>query len=103
MTGFAFPEIIMVLSSLAEAGDWDSVHKIYAKYLPLIVLEQQPGGLAIRKEIYHQRGLVATPLLRHPGKGISPEMKRMVDEQLDRSFPCIDISQPLSREDILAL
>jgi 4-hydroxy-tetrahydrodipicolinate synthase len=100
MTGFAFPEILLELHRLAQTGDFDGAHALYAKYLPLIVLEQQPagGGLGIRKKIYKRRGLIASAVVRHPGKSISPTLRDIVIQQLSRSFPGLDITRPLPQE-----
>lgn len=96
MTGFAFPEILLAMFELAQEGRCDKVHEVYQKYLPLIVLEQQPvGGLAIRKEIYRRRGLIASSHLRHPGKCLPATMEGILDEQLKRSFPEINIGGPI--------
>ena len=62
-TGFAFPEVLMAMTSAARAGDWARVRTIYARYLPLIVFEQQPG-VAVRKEILRLRGLLSSRQLR---------------------------------------
>ena len=43
MTGFAFPEILLEMHSVAQRGETELVHAVYAKYLPLMVFEQQPG------------------------------------------------------------
>jgi 4-hydroxy-tetrahydrodipicolinate synthase len=88
MTGFAFPEILLAMTELSQSGQYDTIHNVYQKYLPLIVLEQQPvGGLAIRKEIYRLRGLISASHVRHPGKCISSSMEIILKEQLARSFP----------------
>ena len=49
-TGFAFPEVLQAMVRAAERGDWPTAREVYARFLPLIVFEQQPG-VAIRKEI----------------------------------------------------
>jgi 4-hydroxy-tetrahydrodipicolinate synthase len=44
---------------------------LYDLLLPLIRHEQQPGiGLAIRKEIFRRRGLIATSRVRAPGPAL---------------------------------
>jgi 4-hydroxy-tetrahydrodipicolinate synthase len=98
MTGFAFPEILLQINRLAQSGNYDQAHDLYAKYLPLIVLEQQPGGLAIRKEIFKQRGLIASASVRRPGKSISPTLRGVLDAQIRRTFPGIDITRPIPQE-----
>jgi len=88
MTGFAFPEVLLAMNRYAQMKEYGKVRQLYEKYLPLIVLEQQPvEGLAIRKELYRQRGLIESSHVRHPGKKLSITLKRVVQEQLELSFP----------------
>jgi 4-hydroxy-tetrahydrodipicolinate synthase len=105
MTGFAFPEILMLMNTLVEQKQYDKARHVYEKFLPLVVLEQQPGeGLAIRKEIYRSRGLISSPHVRHPGKNLSATIRKILDQQLERSFPNeVDITSPISEETILSL
>ncbi len=100
MTGFAFPEILVTMMDLAQSKD-DAFFALYQKYLDLIVFEQQPGGLAIRKEIYRRRGLIDCATLRHPGGTLTPILQLAIDEQLHRSFPGINLSHPLTSDYIL--
>jgi len=58
-TGFAFPEVLLVMVKQFAAGDLNGARRTFTKYLPLIVFEQQPG-LAIRKEILRLRGLLTS-------------------------------------------
>lgn len=97
MTGFAFPEILVAMMDLAKEND-EAFFALYQEYLDLIVFEQQPGGLSIRKEIYRRRGLIDSAMLRHPGGRISPILQEAVDNQLLRSFPGVDLSRPLPLE-----
>lgn len=94
MTGFAFPEILQAMNEYAQKGDYDKVHLLYRKFLPLIVLEQQPG-LAIRKEIYKQRGLLHCSHVRHPGKNISKTLQDALEAEMERVFPGLDLTEPL--------
>ena len=97
MTGFAFPEILVAMMELVGGNDQDLL-ALYQKYLDLIVFEQQPGGLTIRKEIYKRSGLIDSANLRLPGGKISPALQQSVDDQLQRSFPGVDLSRPLPLE-----
>jgi 4-hydroxy-tetrahydrodipicolinate synthase len=99
MTGFSFPEILLAMNSYAQAEDFDKAHLLYRKFLPLLVLEQQPvGGLAIRKEIYKLRGLIDSSHVRHPGKNISKSLQQVLQAELERSLPGIDLFQPIPKE-----
>ena len=88
MTGFAFPEILKAMVDARSDDAW----RIYAKYLPLIVFENQPG-VAIRKEIFRRRELIAHSVVRAPGAGISPAAALQLDELLERTFGERDIGE----------
>ena len=94
-TGFAFPEVLRALVAAAQAGDFDRVHALYARFASLIVLEQQPG-LAIRKEILRLRGLIACNRVRHPGATISQAVAADVAALIRRTLPNVDITKPIS-------
>jgi 4-hydroxy-tetrahydrodipicolinate synthase len=85
MTGFAFPELLVEVYQRFTAGRDDDAFDLFDAYLPLIRYEQQPGvGLAIRKEILHRRGILASPALRPPGAKLGPEDAAELDFLLDR-------------------
>ena len=68
MTGFAYPEMLVEVISLHQAGAVDRAEDLFDAYLPLVRHEQQPGfGLALRKEILHRRGAIASAKVRAPG------------------------------------
>ena len=90
MTGFAFPEILQAML----AADPDDVWRIYGRFLPLIVFENQPG-VAIRKEIFRRRDLIAHAVVRAPGSGISPTASTQLDELLVRTFGDLDLTERL--------
>ena len=94
-TGFAFPEVLRALVNAAQAGDFDRVHALYARFAALIVFEQQPG-LAIRKEILRQRGLIAGNRVRHPGATITPAVAAEVAALIKRTMPDVDITRPFT-------
>lgn len=74
MTGFAYPEMLVSIVQLCNAGRYDEASDIFDAYLPLIRLEQQPGaGLAIRKEILRRRGALANNATRAPGPRLSDQ------------------------------
>lgn len=92
-TGFAFPEVLLAIMDRVRAKDLDGAWRIYRKYLPLIVFEQQPG-LAIRKEILRRRGLIASARVRHPGGNIDKATAAQLADLLERTFPGQDITSP---------
>lgn len=93
-TGFAFPEVLQALVIAARQEDWPSVRRIYSRFAPLIVFEQQPG-VAIRKELLRRRGLLTSARVRHPGQAISPAHAAQLDGLLARTFRDVDIRQSL--------
>jgi 4-hydroxy-tetrahydrodipicolinate synthase len=99
-TGFAFPEVMQALVAAARDADWTRVHQIYSRFAPLIVFEQQPG-IAIRKEVLRRRGLLASPRVRHPGATISAHQAALLDSLIGRTLPGVDITQPITSEQLL--
>jgi 4-hydroxy-tetrahydrodipicolinate synthase len=94
-TGFAFPEVLRALVDAANAKDFGRVHALYARFAALIVFEQQPG-LAIRKEILRQRGLIAGNRVRHPGATIGPAVAEEVAALIRHTLPDIDVTRPIA-------
>jgi 4-hydroxy-tetrahydrodipicolinate synthase len=87
MTGFAFPEVLITMVELVLQDQYEKAKEVYEFFLPLIVLESQPGeGLALRKDIYRQRGLTSSSHVRRPGKCLSRTLRKTTEEQLSRLF-----------------
>jgi 4-hydroxy-tetrahydrodipicolinate synthase len=93
-TGFAFPEALMAMIRAAQIRDWKKVREIYARFLPLIVFEQQPG-VAVRKEILRLRGAIASSTVRRPGAALNPMSADQLRMLLDSLFPGQDLSRPI--------
>lgn len=93
-TGFAFPEALTAMVRAARAADWKKVREIYARFLPLIVFEQQPG-VAARKEILRLRGAMRTGKVRHPGAALPPAAIEQLRRLLDTVLPGQDLSRPV--------
>lgn len=68
MTGFGFPHILAEISRRFLAGDRAGARDYFYQYLPIIRFEAQlgVGGVAIRKQLFYERGIIATPLARSP-------------------------------------
>lgn len=96
-TGFAFPEVLQAMLARVRAGDLDAARRIYTRYLPLIVFEQQPG-VAIRKEILRLRGLLDSNRVRHPAATIEAGTTVQLHRLLEATFPGQDLRQPLHIE-----
>lgn len=93
-TGFAFPEVLMAMVKAARTGNWPRAQEIYARFLPLIVFEQQPG-VAIRKEIFRLRGALKASKVRHPGADLQPATTEQLRKLLDAVLPGQDLSLPV--------
>lgn len=93
-TGFAFPEVLAAIVTAARNGRWPRARELYARFLPLIVFEQQPG-VAVRKEILRRRGLIASATVRHPGGALPPGAAAQLDALLAATFDGADITRPI--------
>ncbi len=94
MTGFAFPEALQAMVTAVRAENMAEARRVYGRFLPLIVFEQQPGT-AIRKEIYRLRGLIADPRVRHPGATIDAPTAAQLKRLLDAVLPGEDLTRPV--------
>lgn len=89
MTGFAWPEMMVDVVAAHSRGEVERTHDLFDAYLPLARYEQQAGvGLAVRKHLFHQRGVIASPFIRKPGPKLSPpdlaDIERLVRRQAAR-------------------
>ncbi len=86
MTGFAYPEMMVDVCRAHAAGDIERAHDVFDAYLPLARYEQQAGiGLAVRKHLLAQRGVIASAAIRKPGPKLSgadiADIERLVERQ----------------------
>ena len=89
MTGFAYPEMMVDVVRAHAAGDVERSHDLFDAYLPLSRYEQQAGiGLAVRKHLLAQRGVIASAAIRKPGPKLSAadlaDLDRLVKRQTRR-------------------
>ncbi|TAH68541.1 MAG: dihydrodipicolinate synthase family protein [Rhodopseudomonas palustris] len=85
MTGYAFPDMLVDVVRLSRSGARDQAHDLFDAHLPLLRYEQQPGvGLAVRKYVLQQRGVIASAAQRKPGATIGATAKAEVDYLLAR-------------------
>jgi 4-hydroxy-tetrahydrodipicolinate synthase len=89
MTGFAYPEMMVGVCRAHDAGDFDRTQDLFDAYLPLARYEQQPGiGLAVRKHLLAERGVIASAAIRKPGPKLSAadvdDIARLVERQTRR-------------------
>ena len=72
MTGFAYPEMMVDVCRAHASGDIERAHDLFDAYLPLARYEQQAGiGLAVRKQLLAERGVIASAAIRKPGPKLS--------------------------------
>lgn len=89
MTGFAYPEMMVDVVAAHARGDIERAHDLFDAYLPLSRYEQQPGiGLAVRKHLLAERGVIASAAIRKPGPKLSAQdiadIDRLVKRQIQR-------------------
>ena len=89
MTGFAYPEMMVRVCELFAKGDVEKACDVYDAYLPLAKYEQQANiGLAVRKHILAERGVIASAAVRKPGPKLSPadikDIERLTIRQTKR-------------------
>lgn len=85
MTGFAFPEILVAIYRAWMSGDRDAATTIFYRYCPLIRFENQPRiNLALRKHIYHRRGVLSSPRARAPFAAVDEGTLADLDDLLMR-------------------
>ena len=85
MTGYAFPDMLVDVVRMQQAGERDAAHDLFDAHLPLLRYEQQPGvGLAVRKYLMARRGLIACDAQRKPAGGLTATARAEVEYLLER-------------------
>jgi 4-hydroxy-tetrahydrodipicolinate synthase len=85
MTGYAFPDMLVDLVRLSNAGERDRAHDLFDAHLPLIRYELQPGvGLAVRKHVLKRRGVLGSDAQRRPSAALSDTARSEVEFLLGR-------------------
>lgn len=89
MTGFAYPEMMVGVCRAHAAGQLERAQDLFDAYLPLSRYEQQQGiGLAVRKHILLERGVIASAFVRRPGPKLSAadiaDITRLTERQSRR-------------------
>ena len=80
MTGYCFPDMLVDLVRHAAAGRRDAAHDLFDAHLPLIRYEQQPSiGLAVRKYVLMNRGILASDAQRRPAATLSKAAREEID------------------------
>lgn len=81
MTGFSYPDVLKAIYTAYTSGNRKRAADIFYRACPLLRYEFQPGiGLALRKEVYRQRGAIKSAYVRHPGAQIDEQLKKELAE-----------------------
>lgn len=84
-TGYAFPDMLVDVVRLQQAGERDKAHDLFDAHLPLVRYEQQPGpGLAVRKLVLKARGAIGSDAQRAPAAKLSAAARSEVAYLLRR-------------------
>jgi 4-hydroxy-tetrahydrodipicolinate synthase len=95
MTGFAFPEILVKIVALFRAGQIDQAADVFYRAVPLMRFEFQEGiGMAIRKEVLHRRGALASPATRAPAAALDQTTREALDRVIKYSESLTAKAQP---------
>jgi 4-hydroxy-tetrahydrodipicolinate synthase len=93
MTGFAFPEILVRIVSLFNEKKIDDAADLFYGTVPLMRFEFQEGiGMAIRKEVLHRRGALASPATRPPAARLDEATRQALDRVLDWVKPDMHVA-----------
>ena len=85
MTGFSWPEVLVGVYNTFRSGDVEGATALFDHYVPLIRYEFQPKiGLAYRKHVYRERGIIATTFIRAPGLQIGDYTRRELTAAIER-------------------
>ena len=84
MTGFGYPEVLVKIFAEYSSGDIAAAQARFFHYLPLIRYEAQlgVGGVAIRKRLLVEQGIIANAAARQPASSGDPlavgELKELI-------------------------
>jgi 4-hydroxy-tetrahydrodipicolinate synthase len=83
MTGFAYPEVLVKVVALYRSGRVDEAADLFYRFVPLMRFEFQEGiGMAIRKEVFKRRGVLADASTRAPGPTLDDTTRAALDRVL---------------------
>ena len=89
MTGGAFPDGIRTIVDPYLAGDREAAVAAYAKWLPLINVENRQGGILTAKALMKAGGVIACEAGRHPFPPLHPEVRAGVLDAAKRLDPLV--------------
>ncbi len=97
MTGFAYPEMLVKIVSLFRAGKIDEAADVFYRAVPLMRFEFQEGiGMAIRKEVLHRRGALASAATRAPAAVLDTATRESLDRVIKYTESLGLMSAPVS-------
>jgi 4-hydroxy-tetrahydrodipicolinate synthase len=83
MTGFSHPEGLIAVVDAHQEGGFAAAREAFAPWLPIANFEGQEGiGLAIRKQILQQRGIIAEAGIRRPGRPFPEALRPLLQSHL---------------------
>ena len=83
MTGFAYPEVLVKVVTLYNAGKVDEAARAFYPFVPLMRFEFQEGiGMVIRKEVLRRRGALSENVTRAPGPALNDRVRAALDRVL---------------------
>jgi 4-hydroxy-tetrahydrodipicolinate synthase len=97
MTGFAYPEVLVRIWEHHRDGNHAAAQATFDRYCPLIRYEFQPKlGLALRKQVYRRRGLIASDAIRPPGMRLDAACVSELESVVARVGLSLDSREPLA-------
>ena len=94
MTGFSYPELLVRIYDLFVSGQTNKAAELFYGACPLLRYEFQPGvGLALRKDVYRQRGAIDNAFVRHPGVQIDKHLQHELNQVLEFCKDVMNVNQ----------
>lgn len=91
MTGFSCPEGLLACVRAFRRAGYDAARRAWSPYLPLVNFEQQAKiALAIRKECFRERGLIATARVRPPAAAFPESLRPQLERHLRATLPTLE-------------
>lgn len=89
MTGGGYPDGMRTIFDPYAAGNREEAVAAYARWLPLINVENRQCGLLAAKALMKEGGVIACDLPRHPLTPLSPEVRAGLIEAARRLDPMV--------------
>ncbi|MBL6455578.1 dihydrodipicolinate synthase family protein [Belnapia sp. T6] len=89
MTGGGYPDGFRQIMDAWFAGRREEAHALYARWLPLINLENRQGGLLTAKALMEEGGVIRCGAGRHPLAPLHPATRALLVETARRLDPLV--------------